>query len=136
MADLEATRTLLDDAAVALHDADHVRGEVDQARAPHGTRLALDARDVMANLRAVRKTLDRMSERLAIRLGPDHEAVDQFRAANTALRVMYEEKDLPPSMIKFSEQHKALDAAYARFDAARTGFLTAAAKTAGAQLPS
>ena len=59
MADLGDTRELLDDAAVALHDADYARYEVEKARMTHGTYVGERAPDVVGELGEAGKSLDR-----------------------------------------------------------------------------
>jgi hypothetical protein len=135
MVDLEAIRALLGEAAVALHDADYARYEADQARLRHGRWLAERAPEVVTRLAEVGKSLDRLSERLAVSLGPDHDAVTQFRAANEAVRTVQRELGVPANLVEGVQQHQAIEAANSRFNVARAEFLTAAVKTAGAQLP-
>jgi hypothetical protein len=78
MGDLADVRELLDAAAVALHEADHVYGDW-FLHAP-----ASPTQEDERRLDAARKTIDRVIERLAVRLGPRHDVVANLRAANGA----------------------------------------------------
>jgi hypothetical protein len=115
--DLEATRALLDDAAMALHDGDYARHDVEGR---HGGPGLVEAC----------KAIDRLSERLAVRLGPDHDAVKHYRAANAALLHLQLTIGAPDlaEVEEIADHHE-------NFQSARAGFLAAAAETAGAQLP-
>jgi hypothetical protein len=137
MADLEAVRRLLDDAAIALHDADYARAEVQSAHIQEGRWLAQRRGESVQELHEAGKSLDRLRERLTVRLGADHEVVKQFRAADEALLEMYRKASTPERLIGDDplEWHQAIDAASDRFTEARDAFLAAAAKTAGARLP-
>jgi hypothetical protein len=87
---------------------------------------------VLAGLAEARKMLDGLGERLAVRLGPEHEAVKQFRAANGALMALQRRTRLAPDP---RHPHPEIQVVWAAFEEARAGFLAVAARTAGAQLP-
>ena len=84
------------------------------------------------------KTLDELRERLTIRYGVGHEVAEKFRTADEALLEMFRKASTPERFIEGDdfEWHQAIDAASDRFTEARDAFLAAAAKTAGARLPS
>jgi hypothetical protein len=78
MADLENVRELLDEAAVALHRADYARYSVAVGRIRQGEYLWEREPDVVEKVVTAGVALDELSERLAVRLGPDHEVVTHF----------------------------------------------------------
>ncbi len=86
LADLADTRGVFDEAAMALHRASYARGRTQQAFLDHGEWLGECAADVMGEFGSAGKELDLIRERLAIRLGEDHETVQRVDAANAALR--------------------------------------------------
>jgi hypothetical protein len=137
MADLQHVRNLLDDAAVALHDADYARYDIEAARMSHGAGLAEKARDEITRARDVGKDLDRLGERLAIRLGPDDNAVTYFRAAAQALLAVFRLANTPERFVELDplKHHHDFEAANTNFNGARAAFLAAAAKRAGVTLP-
>ena len=76
-----------------------------------------------------------MSERLAVRLGPDADAVRHHRAANDALLAVFRVARTPDALLDGVKAHEDVEAANTAFNEAHVGFLAAAAKTAGARLP-
>lgn len=91
---------------------------------------------------------DVLRERLAVRLGGDHEAVATFTAANEAVLEIYRklellklEPDPDPGAAEtqvrefFRETQAAITAQRKVFDDRRRRFMNAAHRTAGAQLP-
>ena len=138
MADLEAVRRVLDDAAIALHEADYARGDVKRAHIRDGRKLLERGGEFVKRLGERGRALDELRERLTIRFGADHEIVDTFRAADDALLEMHRKASTPERFIDpdDSEWHLGIDTASDRFIEARDSFLAAAAGTAGARLPS
>jgi hypothetical protein len=155
MTDLDHVRGLLDDAAVALHEAIQIRGELtlprlrgelravvqrlrqmrddvtedqnDSVRSESGDEKLLAA---IRRAREVAADLARLAERLAIRLRPDHDAVRELRVANEALASMpFFAEVFEPAL------NKLFDETTAKFDDARAAFLAAASKTARVRIP-
>jgi hypothetical protein len=137
MSDLDHVRSLLDDAAVKLHEADYARYEIEVARMSHGASLAEKAPEEIKRAREVGKELDGLSERLAIRLGPDHDAVTEFRRATAALLAVFRLANTPERFVLDGvKHHHDFEAANSQFNDARAAFLAAASKTAGVRVPS
>lgn len=137
MTDLGDLRALLDDAAVALHDANYSRRGIEVERMSEGTKLAERAAEQIARLGEIGKELDRLGERLAVRLGPDDDAVTQFRAADEAVQEVLHAARTPERFAELDVRawHNEFEAANTSFNDARAAFLEAAAERAGAKLP-
>lgn len=136
MSDLEGMRALFDDAAETLHQADYARYRVEAERMSHGASLAENAPEAIAALRDTGERLDRLTARLAVRLGPERDPVVQFRAATEAILAVWRLASTPaPLVLNVLEHNHTFETANEKFNDARKDFLAAAAKTAGAQLP-
>lgn len=96
------------------------------------------------------KDADALYERLSVRLGRQHSAVMEFKAANEAVLTIWRaasllrdepEGDGHPSAAHQiaalnDEKRAAIEAARETFDASRERFVAAAQRAAGARLPS
>jgi hypothetical protein len=82
LADLAATRDVLEASAVHLHRIAYVLNDVKLD-------LPRNARAAGATLAGLGKSYDELSERVKVRLGPDHEATREFVAAGSAALNMW-----------------------------------------------
>ena len=153
LTDLESVRTVLDDAAVALHRAayalDEVRSNLTQY-GPHGFFKTEDRAKPYADLIRIGRDLDVLLERLKIRFERGGEIVTAFETATEATLAVTRALNL----VKLEEPAEA-DDQFAReqvhdflrekqteieqrrkdFDAQRAKFIDAAQHTGGADLP-
>jgi hypothetical protein len=140
MADLAEVRRILDDAAIALHEANVARGDVWNAQRTEGRQLLERAPTVVVRLREAGTALLGLNERLTLRFGGKHEVVQQFRAAEGMLRELYRAVNTPErSMEKYylrGSWEEAVDEYSVRTIDHHNDFVSAAAKTVGARLPS
>lgn len=85
MQDRVELRTLLDEAAVALHEAVYAGSQANSAVLQHGRWVGERAPEVVAALRDAGKVLDRLRERMQIRLGGEEKVVQALAAADEHL---------------------------------------------------
>ncbi len=124
LSDLADVRAMLDDAAVALHEADYAYGDwISRGFSDTPTTEAIK------HIGQTRMTIDRVVERLAVRLGPDDAAVQHLHAAKDALRAFEKE------MLQDEPRAETVQSIRADVNDARQEFLAVASKTAGAKLP-
>jgi len=151
LADLQSVRVILDEAAAALHEVEYVLNDLRSLLARLGYTFARldDGRDVDARLANCGRTLDRLLERLKIRLGPKHAAVVAFAAADEsvleihrALGPMRNLREPPQSSRRDRGVEEVLDTQRDRiaaeresFDAMRSEFIVTAQSAAGVHLP-
>jgi precorrin-6B methylase 2 len=151
LADLQSVRVILDEAAAALHEVEYVLNDLRSSLARLGYAFARadDGSDVDARLVGCGRTLDRLLERLKIRLGPDHAAVVAFAAADEsvleihrALGPMRAGSERPQSSRRdrdaegrLDEQRDRVAAERESFDAMRSEFIVTAQSAAGVHLP-
>jgi hypothetical protein len=138
--DVGAVRDVIEEGAVALHrDAytlDDLRGPSSRSR-----------EDVYAALREFGQRYDELSERMRVRLGPEHEVTRKFVGAGEAVLDIFralglmgheepaEEEWVRRDVARFmDEQWQRIDAAYERFDQHSKEFIAAAARLAAAKL--
>jgi hypothetical protein len=96
LSDLDDLRKLLDEAAVALHEAEYAAMAVQGAHTIHGNRLVEEARDAVYNVTASGRSLDSLAARLAIRLGEDDRLSQTFDSANKWLLLLVRSMDQTP----------------------------------------
>jgi hypothetical protein len=143
LADLAATRDLLERGAVHLHRVAYALDPVKQDLVGNAEK----ARTVLADLGV---EYDEVSERLKVRLCPDHEATRTYVGAGEAFLEAWRAVDrvavlhLPhvqghgatQAMKLIDKDTVVLATARERFDEHRRDFIDAACRTAGARLPS
>jgi hypothetical protein len=152
LSDLDNVRSVLDDAAVALYKAAYALNDVRLTLTQHG-RAFFETEDRAKPYRALRRDgedLDAVAERLKVRFGREHEVVTAFVRADEAVLAVFRALELirlepPPDSgdryaeaqveRMFREQVDAITERRTEFDAARSDFLDAAHRAAGAQLP-
>jgi hypothetical protein len=152
LADLDSVRGVLDEAAAALHEAEYALDDVRTTLMAYGLGFFEDE-EREKPYRALRrdgKNLDRLLERMRIRLGRGHEAVAAFNAANVAVLEAFRvlklvklegrptrgDEAAERSVASFLvEQREKLDSERNGFDARRIEFIDAAQRAAGAKLP-
>lgn len=151
LADLQSVRVILDEAAAALHEVEYVLNDLRSSLARLGYAFAQEGKgsDVDARLVNCGRTLDRLLERLKIRLGPNHAAVVAFAAADEsvleihrALGPMRDCWQRPQSSRRDRDAEGRLDQQRDRvaaeresFDAMRSEFIVTAQSAAGVHLP-
>lgn len=147
LADLQSVRVILDEAAAALHEVEYVLNDLRSSLARLGYAFARSdhASDVDARLVNCGRTLDRLLERLRIRLGPEHAAVVAFAAADEsvleihrALGPMRDLRERPQGWRGnrgAEEQRDRIAAERESFDAMRSEFIVTAQSAAGVHLP-
>lgn len=148
LADLQSVRVILDEAAAALHEVEYVLNDFRSSLARLGYAFAQadEGSDVDTRLINCGRTLDRLLERLKIRLGPNHAAVLAFAAADEsvleihrALGPMRAHRERPQSSRRdegrLDEQRDRVAAERDRFDAMRSEFIITAQSAAGVHLP-
>jgi hypothetical protein len=148
LADVENARALLDDAATALHEVEYALDDARSNFVQHGQAMFED--EVLSKpyraLRRAGKNFDRLLERLKVRLGPGHDAVAAFEAANAAVLEIYrvlglvrvEPKAIPGDELSqqavsafMNRQRARMAAERETFDAKRVEFIMAAYSAAG-----
>ncbi|WP_028065131.1 hypothetical protein [Solirubrobacter soli] len=134
MTDLELLRALLDEAAVNLHEVDHTLTSLVVLRSRRGAATGDEPAPEIVRSLTLTKDLDRLKERLAVRLGRNHDAVKALNAAQYSLLQTMQAVDRAPNSAQ-EELEEALSNAGARFLDARAEFLDAASNTAGVQIP-
>jgi hypothetical protein len=148
----ESVRVVLDEAAVALHETEYALNNVRFTLTQYGRAFfeTEERSKPYRDLDVAGKQLDRLLERLKIRLGRDHDAVESFSAAGEAALEIYRAIQLiklePEAMpgdenterriAEFvKEQRDRTIAEREKFDSKRGEFIDAAQQTAGADLP-
>jgi hypothetical protein len=143
LADLAATRDVLEAGAIHLH---HVAYALD----PVQVDLITNAKTTRETLAKLGKDYDELSERMKVRLHPDHETTREFVSASQEALDAWRAVDRTVALHLrhlagegASQAHGALErerlnlvATRLRFDEHRRLFIDAAARTAGARLPS
>lgn len=151
LTDLENVRTVLDDAAVVLHEAAYALDDARSHLTQYGSGFFRDeerAKPYHA-LWHVGQELDVLLERLSIRFGRDHEVTRAFRDADDALLAIYRKlgvlrleadadtEDGRRQLHQFVNEVRAeTEGSREEFDTGRRAFIDAAQGTAGAHLPS
>jgi hypothetical protein len=151
LSDLDNVRSVLDDAAVALHKAAYALNDIRMALTEHG-RAFFATEERAKPYRALRRDgeqLDALAERLKVRFGREHELVTAFARADEAVLAIFRALELirlePPATsgdqyaeaqieAMFREQVDVISNQREDFDAARSDFLDTAHRAAGAQL--
>jgi hypothetical protein len=144
LADLAAVRDVIERGAVHLH---LVAYALDRSKQD----LEGNAGRTYSELDKLGREYDELVERLKVRLGPDHDAVREFVDANAATLDAYRAIErvvklhLPhieqggsganQARTLLDNDRARLTDARERFDSHRTAFIEAAARTAGAKLP-
>jgi hypothetical protein len=141
---LAGTRDVLEGGAIYLH-------RIAYALDPVKRDLVRNAKDSRLALEELGKDADEASERMKVRLGPEHETTLEFVAAGEAALEAWRAVDrvvvlhlprlkgeaIPRQVSDLLERDRvALDVARGQFDEHRIAFIDAAARTAGANLPS
>jgi hypothetical protein len=150
LADLDAVRSALDDAAAELHATAYVLDEVRSQVTQHTPDFFKSEKGTETFIELGRrgKELDALNERLRVRFGRDHEVVAPFIETNEAVLDIYRAAGLvrlepggdgsPASahqVAKFHDETRdRLIAGRDRFDGAREAFIVAAQRAGGAQL--
>ena len=142
MADLAAVRDVVEEGAVHLHRVAYVLDDV-------RSHLMSKLDEWHAKLTEFGERYDELSERMKVRLGPDHEVTREFVGAGESVLDIYRAIGMirlePPAeeahvrvdrQNAINEQRQRITNARERFDTHRAGFIDAAARTAGAILPS
>jgi hypothetical protein len=148
-ADLEHTRTVLDEAAVLLHKAAYA---LDDARS-HLTQYAYgffeneERERPYHELWRIGQELDALVERLSIRLGRDHDITNAFRKADEAILAVWRSLGLlrsePEAEVEWAQEERrrllretqsGTEAQRSIFDVERRRFIDAAQRAAGAHL--
>jgi hypothetical protein len=142
LADLAATREVIEQGAIHLHHIAYALDDVKQ-------NLVGKAEAAHEELKVLGRTYDELVERMKVRLGPEHEVTRKFVGADEAVLEAYRALEMivlePPADEPSAqrERHAAIDqqrqrvtAARDRFDVHRREFIDAAARTGGAKLPS
>ena len=154
LVDLENVRTVLDEAAIALHQVAYVLDDVRSFGAHGGVsfRQTAEGDEAFTKLERLGKDLDMLVERLAIRLDEDVDIVRSFKIADVAVLSVYRALEAlpleppgspfdPPGSPVSAEQRRLNDEKRAKvdreievFEVARSKFMAAARKTAGARI--
>lgn len=142
LADLEAARVVIEEGAIALHRVAYI---LDDLRGPTSRKRE----DVRERLREFGERFDELSERLKVRLGPDHEVTRKLVGANEAVLEIFralsmmgleepaEEAHVRRDIAQFMDkQRERIDTARERFDAHRKEFIAAGARLAAVKLSS
>jgi len=151
LSDLQSVRTILDEAAAALHEVEYVLNDMRSSLARLGRAFAQaeERASAYTQLGKRGRELDRLLERLKIRLGPDHAAVKAFAAADQAVLEIHRtlgristENESPLTTgrereadQRFDERRDQVAADRATFDAMREDFIATAQAAAGVHLP-
>jgi hypothetical protein len=150
LADLANVRDLIDDAAVHLHRVEYALDAVRRHLGRNQFRFFADAegQELFLAVERAGEEFDVLRERLAVRLGEDHEAVTRITEANQAVpeifRALERLKLLPDPKSRLEERQierlfkrndAKITAQREAFDGGRREFMHAAQRTAGAQLP-
>ena len=93
LTDLDDLRKLLDEAAVALHEAHYAAMAVQGVHTTHGNKLVEEARDAVYKVTAAGRSLDSLAARLAIRLGEGDRLSQTFDSANKWLLLLVRSMD-------------------------------------------
>jgi len=91
LADLDAVRRVLDDAAIELHNAEYTLAEIGLGLSEHADAYFDHEKPAMAfdDLEKIGKRLDMLAERLRIRFGRVHAIVVAFDDARSAALIVY-----------------------------------------------
>lgn len=140
LVDLEAARTVIEEGAITLHRVAYV---LDDLRGP----TSIKREEVRARLRDFGQRFDELSERLKVRLGPEHEVTREFVEADEAVLDMFRALSLmgleEPAEVEHArrdatqfmeQQRERINVSRNRFDAHRTEFIAAAARLAAVKL--
>jgi hypothetical protein len=152
LADLENVRGVLDDAAALLHRVAYVLDDVRVGLIQYGSGFfkAESRVETYMELERCGQECDAVRERLAVRLGAEHDAVKTFKDTDQAVLDIYRALislrlyvEPPPDPGHGANQvaelvdqlREAITEKRAKFDQHRVDFMDAAQRTAGAQLP-
>lgn len=141
-------RSVLDEAAAALHEAEYALNDSRSSLAEFGRAFAQRGTGY-ARLAESGRELDQLLERLKIRLGPGHAAVLAFEAADQAVleihRTLGQIKDEGEADLgadrkretkqRYDECRDRVAAERETFNAMRAEFIVTAQAAAGVQLP-
>jgi hypothetical protein len=122
--DLSEVRSVLDDAALALHEADHrlsdLLGDIDNETKREALRLGIRA-------------VDQLNERIAIRFGVSHIVTTTYEACAMEMDKIYPATQFPGT-IGLSQRNRIFGGARDRFEALWPAFMDAATAYAGVEL--
>ncbi len=151
LSDLQSMRTILDEAAAALHEVEYVLNALRSFLARFGRAFAQaeERAETYARLAASGRELDRLLERLKIRLGPEHAAFAAFAAADQAVLEIHRtlgqisrerETHSTPGREReanehYDERRDRVAAERETFDEMRAEFIVTAQRAAGVHLP-
>jgi hypothetical protein len=151
LSDLQSMRTILDEAAAALHEVEYVLNALRSYLARFGRAFARaeERAKVYAQLATRGRELDRLLERLKIMLGPEHPAVAAFEDADQAVLEIHraleqisgepETHSIPgrdrEADERYDERRDKIAAERETFDRMRAEFIATAQRAAGVHLP-
>jgi hypothetical protein len=137
LADVHDLRTLLNEAAVLLHEASYAGMDARSAFTSHGKSVHEKAPDKVHAVVAAGRDLDQMAARLSVRLGQHDRLAQTFDAANrwllTFLRSLGQVVFDEPGMT--AERARSLAEALAGFEGYRDYWRQVAADRVGAVMP-
>jgi hypothetical protein len=122
--DLREVRSVLDDAARALHEADHRRRDMIRD---------LDNETKREALRRAGVVLDELKERIAIRFGREHEVTKTFAACADAMLEVFGATQFA-DLFELSDLVERMNAAGEKFERLQPDFVDAATAHAGVEL--
>lgn len=133
MVDRGDIRALLDEAAIALHEASYSIGAIRQSFMRHGATIGERDSDALVSVRDRGRALDVIRERLAVRLGRDSEAVQAFIRADEQMLDLFRAVTLLADLGDRQElrsTHEQLEKASEAFETSREQFLAVASRPA------
>jgi hypothetical protein len=134
MADLADARALFDEAVVTLREAEELRYRTIQALSNEGgPRKGVP--EAVAALKVVTTALGSLHDRMAVRLGLDHEAVQGFYKVTYALWTVAELLSMPSDRAEASGASDALNRAAHEWEIARDAFFRYVVRAVGSKLP-
>lgn len=135
MADLADTRSLFDEAVVALRHSDDMRHRATQALFSQGSWTGERAPEAVAAVGVAATALAPLRDRMAVRLGLDHEAVEGFNRVILTLREVAHLLSMPSEYADAREGWNATKVAAEEFKAAQAAFFSYAVRAVGSKLP-
>jgi hypothetical protein len=134
IADLADVRSVIDDATVALHEADFVAYEAKEELTT-GASAEPDVSVLEARLRAMAEALSNPHERLAVRLGIEHPVTEAFNSARAAMWNLWRAVHAIRADFVRGQLDDKLLAEYNSLSDSREDFIRLAVRTTGARLP-
>jgi hypothetical protein len=134
MADLADLRALLDEAAVALHEADYARADVRQGFGFHAHELDDWVPKAIDRLDTPGRAIDAMAARLAVMLAASERVLVAFRAGDQAMLDLRRRIKLigrVPDERRLDADWQAIETASAEFEQQVVEFYAAAVERAG-----